>query len=126
MVAEGSQWPARVEGARWHFDAVGFHVLEEIRPQAGGAKTALNITGVVGMLLHKAIDLLHLNGLAFHAGDLADANEPALAVRKALQLQHQRDRGRDLAADAADRRRHPGHGHHLLEPFEGIAWRISV
>src|SRR5262245_17051382 len=122
----GLQRPVGIEVRHWQIDAVGLQLFQTIRPNAGGAKTAVNIACFVGVLLHEAIDVLHLDLFTLHARDLAEAHDLALAVRQALQLHDDRYGRRDLTADAADGRRHARHGDHLLKPLERITRRIRV
>src|SRR5262245_105033 len=120
------QRPTGVEVAHRQIDAIGFQLFQEIRPSAGSAEAAVNVACVIGMFLGEAIDILRLDLFALHANDFTDAYELALSVRQALQLHDDRYRGCDLAADAADGRRHSGHGDHLFKPLQRIAWRIRV
>ena len=55
----------------------------------------------------EAEDLLHGDDLAFHAGDLLQADDAAPAVAHALELEHDLDRGRDLRASSAEESRRP-------------------
>ena len=64
---------------------------------------------------------MHGNDLAFHARDLVEADEPALAVAHALELQDDVQRGSDLTAHALGRQVETGHADHLLEPGQGVA-----
>src|ERR1700689_3292801 len=75
-------------------------VAEEAWPDAGRREMALH-----GAVLQRAgadvfVDLLHLENLAFHPGNLRNAGDLALAVRHALELDDDPDRGRDLPANA--------------------------
>src|SRR5438094_9561093 len=109
------QWAAGIEVAHRQIDAVGFQLSQEIRPDAGGAKAPVNIACFVSVLLYEAIDVLHLNLFALHAGYFTEAHDPALAVRQTLQLHHDRDGRRDLTANAADAGCHSSHGDHLFK-----------
>ena len=86
----------------------------------------MNIACIIGVFLDEAIDILRLDVFTFHADDFTDAHDLALSIRQALQLHDDRYGGCDLAADAADGRRHSGHGDHLFKPLERIAWRIRM
>src|SRR5215471_17194554 len=121
-----SQRLAGIEVAAWNLDALGGEVDEEARPDAGRLKVPLH-----GAVLQRPgadvlVDLLHLQDVAFHAGDFGDAHHAALAVGQARQLDDDADRGRDLAADAGDRHRQAGHADHLLEARERVTRRVGV
>ena len=75
---------------------------------------------------HVFVDFLHLQDVAFEAGDLGDRRDLALAVGEALQLHDDADRGGDLAAHRRDRHRHAGHADHLLEARDRVARRVGV
>src|SRR5215470_12818619 len=96
------QWSTGIEVAHRQIDAVSFQLLQEIRPNAGGAETAVNVACIIGLFLDEAIDVLCLDVFALHANDLTDAYDFALSVRQALQLHDDRYGGCDLAADAAN------------------------
>ncbi len=103
-----------------------FQVGQERRPDAGGPEGAADRAALVDRFLDEAIDLLHLQHLALHAGDLADTGDTPAAVRQALEL-HDDAHGRgDLTPDARNRHRHAGHADHLLEALDGVARGVGV
>src|SRR5262245_59907894 len=115
------QWSAGVEVTHRQIDSIGFQLSQKIPPDPCGPKTAVDIAGLVGMLLDEAINVLRQNFLALHSGNFSDAENFALSIRQALQLQNDGYGRCDLAANAADSRRHTGHGDHLLKSLERIA-----
>src|SRR5437868_11366010 len=74
------QWPAGVEMARRQIDAVSLQLFQEIRPNAGGAESAVDVAGLVGMLLDEAIYVLRLDLFVFHASNFTDARDPPFAI----------------------------------------------
>ena len=56
---------------------------------------------LIGMLLYKPIDFLHLDNLPFHPGNLADARYPPLAIGKSLELNDNSYCRRDCTPNAA-------------------------
>src|SRR6202158_2127760 len=107
--ASVSQRLVGIEIAAGNHDALGDEVREEARPDAGGLEMAVDGAVLAGALADEAIDLLHLDDVAFETGQLRDAGDATLAVGEPLQLHDPPDRRGDLAADAGDRHRHPGH-----------------
>src|SRR4051795_13435871 len=71
---------------------------EKARPHAGRLEMTLDGAVGGGTGAHVFVDVLHLQDVAFEAGDLRDRRYLALAVGEALQLHDDADRRRDLAA----------------------------
>ncbi len=98
----------------------------ETRPNSGGAEFAMNRSVGIRALAHEAEDLLELDDLAFHAGDLRHAHQLASTIAQALELQdHMQCRG-DLRPHRACRQIEVRHADHLLQPAQGIARRVGV
>src|SRR5687767_4160915 len=91
-------------------------VLQKCRTNSSRSKASLNIALLVRVLLLEAINLLHLDNVAFHASDLADADHAPASVGQSLQLDQQPDCRGDLTTDAGGSDRHAGHADHLLQP----------
>src|SRR5256885_13074636 len=95
-VSIGSQRLGRVEIAARDVDPPGDQLAKEAGTNAGRLEMALDGTVRRGAGAHVLVDLLHLDDVAFEAGDLGDARDLALAVGHALKLDDQADGGADL------------------------------
>src|SRR6266478_3384307 len=115
------QWTGRVEIAWRQIDAGVFQIGKKYRANASGPETSPNHATLVGGFLDVFVQLLHLQDLAFHAGDFTHAGDAPAAVRQTLQLDDDPYRRGDLAPDARYRHRCPGHTDHLLEPLDRVA-----
>src|ERR1700738_3923918 len=121
-----SQRLRRIEIGARNIDAARDEFGQEARAHAGRRE----------MTLHRAVwrrpgtgifeDLLHLQDVAFKAGDLGDRGDTALAIGQTLKLHDHLDGGRDLAAHGCNRHRHAGHADHLLETRDRVARRVGV
>src|SRR3990172_3016468 len=100
------------ENVRRNLDAVHFQVVHELRADAGGAVLADDASVRFGADAVELEDLLHADGVGFHAGDLLHADHAAAAVGHALHLHHDLNGRRDLLANAAHRNVEAGHAHH--------------
>ena len=80
-------------------DALGDEIVQEARPDPGRGVMPVHRPVRIRAGADVLEDLLHLDDVAFHAGDLGDAGHLALAVAEALQLHDDADGGGDLAAD---------------------------
>src|SRR5712671_2476965 len=99
---------------RGQLDAVGLQVGEESRPDSSRLEGSVDLTLFIGMFLHKFVNLMHLDDVAFHSGNLADIYPPPLSVRKTLQLDYYLQSRGDLATDAGERHGHICHTNHLF------------
>ncbi|OLD91202.1 MAG: hypothetical protein AUG96_01075 [Chloroflexi bacterium 13_1_20CM_4_66_15] len=71
-------------------------------------------------------DLLHRNGVAFHAGDLGDAGDLALTVAHTRELHDQVDGRSHLLPDRLGRQIDACHEHHGFETRHGVASCIGM
>src|SRR3990167_8588285 len=95
------------------FRAVEKQGLQERRPQPGRLELAADGAIANWGGEHEPVQLLHLYDGALHPRYFADARDPALAVREALKLHDDLDRGRDMRADGRFRHLESRHPHHL-------------
>src|SRR5919198_3047674 len=102
----------RIEIGARDLDALRGQFGEKSRPHAGRLEMA--DYSAVGRRrgAYELEDLLHLNDVAFHAGEFRDAGHFALAVGEALQLDDHPNGAGDLSADADDGHRQAGHTDH--------------
>src|SRR5260370_1018056 len=78
--------------ARRQVDSIRLQILEKQRPNTGGSEGAMNSMFVTA-LLHESINLMHLNHVTLHSGNLADAHNSSLPLgiqRKGFQAAHMR------------------------------------
>src|SRR3954470_18083517 len=75
--------------------------LDHFRADAGAGEFAGGVAVVVDAGLLEAEQVVHLDLLAFHAGDLADAGDLALAAGETLGLDDQVNGAGDLVAEGA-------------------------
>ena len=107
-------------------DAVRDQIVQEARAHARRDVMALRRAVGIGGGADVIEDLLHLDDVALHAGDLGDGGDPALAVAEALQLHDDAHGGGDLAADRGLAHGHAGHADHLLEAGDRLARLVGV
>src|SRR5262249_25128485 len=98
-----SQHPVRAEQIRRDMNAAPLELGHEFRPDSGGAELADDAAIGLRRASCKSEDLLHSDDVAFHAGDLLEADQAAAAIAHALQLQDNVEGGGSLGAHAADR-----------------------
>src|SRR5262245_59696162 len=96
------------------------------RPQTGRPELALNaaLRGDAGLL--ELEDVLHLDLLAFHAGDLSDLHDLAGAVGHARRLDYHVDGRGDLLADRLQWQLDAGHEDQRLDALQRLARRVGV
>jgi len=80
----------------------------------------------VGALSLKPEDLLHLDDVALHAGDLGNADDLATPIAEALELHENLNRRSDLLAHAARRQIQASHAYHLLQAAQCITGGVGV
>src|SRR5262245_30162843 len=95
-------------------------VDQESRPYSGCSERSVDVALLVRAFFDEPKDFMHLNEVAFHPGNLSDADHPALAIGQALQLNQQADRRRDLDSNARGADGHAGHTYYLLQPLDRI------
>src|SRR5262249_25344379 len=84
-----------------NIDAARRQLLHEPGTDACGAELADDRPIRIGSAAHEAEDLLHLDDVAFHAGNLGDADHLAPPVAQPLQLDDDVERRGNLLAHAA-------------------------
>src|SRR5690242_14766047 len=101
-------------------------MAEEAWAHARSGEMTLHRTVGGGAGPHEFENLLHLDDVAFHAGDLGDRGDLALAIRLTLELHDELHGARDLAADRGNGHGEAGHTDHLLEARDRVARRVGV
>jgi hypothetical protein len=87
---------------------------------------AEHVTLIVETFTLEREDLRHGDDLAFHAVDLRHADHPPLAVFVAGDLDDQVNGRSNLLAKGLDGEVDAGHGHHVLDPAQGIPRGVGV
>src|SRR6516165_11699062 len=112
--------------ARRQLDSEMLQFGQEARAHAGGSEAALHLAFLIRRFFDEPIEFLHLDDVAFHPGNLADADNAPAAVGKSLKLHDEMDGRSDLTADARDRHRQAGHADHLLQPLHRVARVVGM
>src|SRR3546814_11207582 len=75
-----------IEDVLGQLDTAGLELGNELRADTGGDVVAVDAALSVGRFAPEAKDLLHGDDVAFHAGDLLQADHAPAAVAHALEL----------------------------------------
>src|SRR5579859_964046 len=102
-----SQRLAWIEVASRYADSLGDEIGQEAGPNAGRDEMPLDSAVLERRCADELVDLLHLEDVALHAGDLRDAGDLALAVGEPRELDDDAYRCSDLTTDAGDGHRQP-------------------
>src|SRR6185437_15188283 len=114
------------EHRRAHAAACRRQPVSELGAYAGRAVHALYLATFRHSLALENEDVLHGNDVALHARNLANRGHLAGAVGHARNLHHSVDGGGDLLPHGALGNVEVGHGNHVLDARQRVAWRVGV
>src|SRR3990172_3686872 len=100
--------------------------LEVAAAEPGGTEVALHGPLRADPRLHELEEVLELDLIALHAGDLADLDDLARPVRQARHLDDRVDGRAHLVADRLRRDVDAGHQHERLHAVQAVARRVGV
>src|SRR5438309_5174121 len=101
-------------------------LVHDVWPDPGRPEDAQDLAMRIHALGLEDEDVLHRDGVTFHAHDLRDANDFARAVLHAGKLHDHVDGGCHLLPACLHGEIHPRHQHHRLESRQAVAWSVGV
>src|SRR6185312_17392494 len=102
-------------------DPAVFDAFGASRPNAGGVELSDRVTVEVDAGLLEDEEVVHLELIAFHAGEFADADDLSLAARQATGLHDNLQRAGHLLAQRPQGNVVTGHRDHHFQATQGVA-----
>src|SRR6266446_2634037 len=104
----------------------GGEALGEMRRKAGGMEDAAHLAALVNAGAFKNKNILQRNHVSFHSNDFGNGEHFARTVGETRNLDHGVNSVGDLMANRALGNVQVGHGNHIFDASQGIAWRVGV